>query len=283
MPQGPNNPEQQHASTPTKAEDISDKLQQVPTPEPVSDWFTIAIVMLPLLISIGATVVFSIYNTHLSLAIAISAVTFLGFLALTFILLRKRVKRERSRKRLRNLLLAFGSTTFFVCIVVLIERSRKPEAPKPPDANVAKATPSNRPYVFFKVTALKKPLTIGEKPVIQYVLSNSGLMEAHIKFWDNTYYFDTQPFKNAFKYTPYQSSSADLAPTAEVNGELRYDFLVTKEKLEALQSGKAQLYFFSRGEYRGEDGTVYPFQFCRMYDKEMSGNLILCPDDILIE
>lgn len=140
-----------------------------------------------------------------------------------------------------------------------------------------------RPYVFFKLTMLKKPLTVGEKTVIQFVLGNSGQAEAHVKFWDNTYYFNVRPFKNSFEYIPYPTSSYTLVPNAEVNGELRYDFVVTKEKLEALQNDAARLYFFTRGEYQGEDGTVYPLPFCRMYDKDFIGNLIVCPDDIKIQ
>lgn len=129
---------------------------------------------------------------------------------------------------------------------------------------------------------LKKPLAVGEKPVIQHVLGNSGQTEALVKFWDNSYYLDGRPFKNTFEYLPYPPSSYNLAPNAEVNGEFRFDFVVTKENLKALQNDTARLYFFSRGEYRDEDGTIYPFPFCRMYDKDMSGDLIVCPDNVKI-
>jgi hypothetical protein len=140
----------------------------------------------------------------------------------------------------------------------------------------------NRPYVFFKLAALKNPLADGEKPVVQIVLANSGQTEAHGKIWDNTFFYEIPPFKSTFNYQPREPINFSLAPGAEMGGELRYDFIMTKEKLEALQSGKARLYFFSRGEYQGEDGTVYPLPFCRMYDKGIAGNLIVCADDVII-
>jgi hypothetical protein len=140
----------------------------------------------------------------------------------------------------------------------------------------------HRPYVFIKECGLKTPLAIGEKIVVQFRLENSGLSEAVVKFWDNTYYFNNKPFKNAFQYMPFKSSSIYLAPKATGNGEFRFDFSITEEKLKAIQGGEARLYFFSRGEYKGEDGTVYPFAFCRMYDKDIGGNLIVCPDEIRV-
>jgi hypothetical protein len=70
----------------------------------------------------------------------------------------------------------------------------------------------HRPYVFIKECGLKTPLAIGEKIVVQFRLENSGLSEAVVKFWDNTYYFNNKPFKTLFSTCPSSPVAFILLP-----------------------------------------------------------------------
>ena len=47
-----------------------------------------------------------------------------------------------------------------------------------------------RPYIFFKRAILKQNLQPGEIPVIQFILSNSGKLEAVCSIGSINYYFD---------------------------------------------------------------------------------------------
>lgn len=174
----------------------------------------------------------------------------------------------------------FGVGLFFAYHSYVIKPAKEGITRPAKDATGKVTAEKKRPYVFFRYVSLKKPLLAGEKPVIEFVLANNGQAEANGKLWDNTFFYEIQPFKGAFKYQSSDPVSFSLAPDAVMHGELRFDFIATKEHIEALQSGIARLYFFARGEYRGEDGTIYSLPFCRRYDKDMSSSLILCPDDI---
>ena len=78
---------------------------------------------------------------------------------------------------------------------------------------------------------------------------------------------------------------------ASVHGDLKVRVLfrdeavyrLTPEKINAIEDGRARLFFFARGEYKDSLGRVYPWPFCRMYDKDMPGNLIMCPDQMTIK
>ena len=139
-----------------------------------------------------------------------------------------------------------------------------------------------RPYVFFKMTKLLKPLAVGEKPTVEFILANSGQMEAIGFIRDISYFFDVDPVEQSFEYQNNEPVSFSLAPTAEWNGQLRLSFVLTKEKIKVIADGGARLFFFARGEYKDSLGRVYALPFCRMYDKGMLGNLIMCPDQMAI-
>lgn len=136
----------------------------------------------------------------------------------------------------------------------------------------------DRPYVFFKMARLLKPLSISEKPVVEFILSNSGQMEATGSIKDVTYLFDIYPPEESFKYQNSEPVSFSLSPTEEWNGQLRFSYSLTDEKLAAITDGRAKLYFFAKGVYKDSLGRVYPLPFCRMYDRDMPGNLIICSD-----
>jgi hypothetical protein len=63
-------------------------------------------------------------------------------------------------------------------------------------------TPINkdRPYVFFKMTKLSKPLTVGEKTTVDFIIANSGKLEAKGFISDITYFFDVDPPEHSFEY-----------------------------------------------------------------------------------
>ncbi len=146
-------------------------------------------------------------------------------------------------------------------------------------------TPINkdRPYVIFKMTRLSEPLTIGKKTTVEFIIANSGQMIANGLFSDVTYYFDVDPPEQSYKYQKSDPINFSLSPTEEWNGQIRFSFVLTKEKITAITSGRAHLYFFAKGEYKDSLGRSYPLPFCRMYDQDMPGNLIYCSDQIIIK
>jgi hypothetical protein len=64
---------------------------------------------------------------------------------------------------------------------------------------------------------------------------------------------------------------------------MRFDLRLTPDKLDALKSGKARLFFYARAEYRDATGKVYPLPFAEMYDPMFPGNLIAPPKNIVFE
>ena len=183
-------------------------------------------------------------------------------------------------KSYRATIIGFGlgiTILVWIGVIVLLHQAKETDDAKP---SAPVDTRKDRPRVFFNLTMLKKPLTVGEKAVIQFVLRNNGTKDAHVTFRDNTYYFNVKPFKDNFAYQPYAPTSADIAAGQDINGELRFDWVATKDKLAALESGDAQLLFYARGEYLDDNGKTYPLPFCRMWDKDINGNLILCPDGV---
>jgi len=140
-----------------------------------------------------------------------------------------------------------------------------------------------RPYVFFKMTKLLNPLAVGEKPTVEFILANSGKREAIGFIRDITYFFDIDPLEESYEYQNSEPLSFSLAPTEEWNGQMRLSFVLSKQKINAIEDGRARLFFFARGEYKDSLGRVYPLPFCRTYDKDMSSNLIMCPDQMTIK
>ncbi|HET9522827.1 MAG TPA: hypothetical protein VFO90_01265 [Terrimicrobiaceae bacterium] len=58
---------------------------------------------------------------------------------------------------------------------------------------------------------------------------------------------------------------------------------VCRERLEALNAGKARLFVYAKGEYRDVAGKTYQLPFARMYHPAVAGNLAICPDNIVFK
>ena len=58
----------------------------------------------------------------------------------------------------------------------------------------------DRPHVFFKMTKFSKPLTLGQRTTVEFILVNSGQMEATGFISDITYYFDVDPPEDFLEY-----------------------------------------------------------------------------------
>jgi hypothetical protein len=127
---------------------------------------------------------------------------------------------------------------------------------------------------------MTKLLVVRGRPVVDFILRNSGDIEATGNLSDVTYYFSLNPSQNSFAYQHSEPVNFTVAPDAEFNGQMRFEFDLTNEKLAALTDGRARLFFFARGEYKDTLERTYPLPFCRLYDKDIVGNLIFCPDKI---
>jgi len=141
----------------------------------------------------------------------------------------------------------------------------------------------SRPYVFFKIARLKTELKENEKPIIEFVLVNTGEIEAFCEIGDITYYFDVEPASENLEYLGENYNKVSIAPSQEYGGEFRPEFLVTTEKLSAIKSGHAKLYFYSKGSYTDKSGRSYDLEICWIYDEEFSSRLALCSGHVTIK
>lgn len=155
------------------------------------------------------------------------------------------------------------------------------------DAEAAKQATATlpRPRILFVEDRLIPPSNENEPVRIAFGLMNRGDADGTATIKDRTYYFSTDPSQKRFKY---QTSSPEVIrvaaiPNAIWRGEMRFDFRFTAEKLAALKSGAARLFFFARGGYSDEAGNTYPLPFAEMYDSQFPGNLVACPSDIVFE
>lgn len=145
---------------------------------------------------------------------------------------------------------------------------------------VSKRERLDRPYVFFKQALLGQNLKAGETPVIQFILSNSGNLEAVCTFGNINYYFDLHSDNNELPIKETASQRIEIAPLQEYGGEFRISgFSVTEAKQSAIEKGLATLYFFTDGSYEDDRRLKYEIDVCWVYDKDMSGYLRLCSDE----
>lgn len=63
-------------------------------------------------------------------------------------------------------------------------------------------------------------------------------------------------------------------------GSAGSDLIVTQEEVNAVNDGRANVFFFGRGEYEDTTGNKYPITFCYMNDKNLPG-LRVCPDFLM--
>jgi hypothetical protein len=151
----------------------------------------------------------------------------------------------------------------------------------PPTAGISSV--ATRPYVVFASAQLVVP-SDRDKPIhVTFDLKNNGQSEAVGSFKDFTYYFSTQPEQREFSYQQSKPVTFSLAPAEQWRGYFLPSFVLSTEKLEALNSGSARLFVYAKGEYRDVAGNSYQLPFARMYHPTVAGNLAICPDDIVFK
>jgi len=153
------------------------------------------------------------------------------------------------------------------------------------DAAKKRAEPANHARVLFVETRLILPAKDGDPVTIAFGLMNTGNADATFTLKDRTYYFSVDPTQTVFKYqsTPPEEMPISAIPNAVWRAEMRFDLRLTPEKLDALNSGKARLFFYACGEYRDASGEIHPLPFAEMYDATFPGNLITPPKEIVFE
>ena len=129
------------------------------------------------------------------------------------------------------------------------------------DAETAK--PAARPRILFVENRLILSAKENEPLRLAFGVMNNGNADATVTFKDQTYYLGTDPSQKSFKHQTFPPEEFVVAavPNAIYRSEMRFDFLLTPEKLAALNSGKARLFFFARGEYRDESTRRTHFHF----------------------
>jgi hypothetical protein len=173
-------------------------------------------------------------------------------------------------------------TTWFACLLTLTggfcwlqDREWKKDAEQEP----LKRTDDKRPYVHFGRTELTEPLRAGVSPRVVFSLQNTGPKEATVKMHAAAWYLTYDRNDRALDYKPrpeFAAPSFIIGPWGRYDGHMPFpDFILTADQAAALNSGRAWLFFFSRGEYIDEEGKGYPLDFLRVYDKSVPGQLIL--------
>jgi len=146
--------------------------------------------------------------------------------------------------------------------------------------------PEKRPHVLIKDIKLQFPERTEEPVVVKFTFVNVGNSDAVVKMWNKTLIYDVTLSSSRF---PYQLNEALEFPVEAIEGTgnhaaMRfYGLTFTTETKKALDSKKARLFIFTRCEYRDDTGKVYPLPFARMYDPDLPGNLIFCPNHIVAE
>ncbi len=149
----------------------------------------------------------------------------------------------------------------------------------------SESKPAKHARVLFVEKKLILPTKEGDPVRISFGLMNIGNSDATVTLKDRTYYFSTDPAQTVFKFQPAPAVEIPVSavPNAIWRAEMRFDFQVTPEKIEALKSGKARLFFYAHGEYRDATEETYLLPFEEMYDPMFPGNLISPPKDIVFE
>jgi hypothetical protein len=158
-------------------------------------------------------------------------------------------------------------------------------SPRNLDARGPAAPPAKSARVVFVDNRLVLPPN-GSGPVtISFGLMNTGNADAVVTIWDRTYFFSTHSEQTEFPFvsSPSEEVQVPAIANAVVRGEMRYEFAMTAEKLDALNAGKARLLFYARGQYTDESNTVHGLPFSAVYDATFPGNLIAVPKGIVFQ
>ena len=173
------------------------------------------------------------------------------------------------------LLIAFAAVVGFYGTQVAREGWTKMFSP--PRAEAAAA----RPYVVVASTELVIPPDHTKPVQVVFDIKNTGQTEAVGSFRDFTYYFSTDGEQREFPYQHSEAITFSLAPGEQWRGHFLPTFVLSDEKLEALEAGRARLFVYARGEYQDPGGRVFPFPFARMYHPVVAGKLAIAPSDIV--
>jgi hypothetical protein len=147
------------------------------------------------------------------------------------------------------------------------------------------AEPPMRARVLYVETRLILPTKAGEPVRVTFGLINTGNADATFTLKDRTYFFSLDPTQTVFKYQPTPSEEMRISaiPNAVWRAEMRFDLDLPPDKLEALNTGNARLFFYARGEYRDAAGEMHSLPFAEMYDASFPGNLIAPPKNIVFQ
>lgn len=140
-----------------------------------------------------------------------------------------------------------------------------------------------RPYVIFATSQLL--VSDDAQPVrVVFEIKNSGQSQAEGSLKDLTYFFSVNPEQLEFAYRKAAPMKFSLAPGEVLQSYFSPNFVLTREKLQALTTGAARLFFYARGEYRNGNGTTtYPLTFARIYNPTIPSLLAMPPDNVIFK
>jgi hypothetical protein len=138
-----------------------------------------------------------------------------------------------------------------------------------------------RPELYIHETRML-PLEPGKPETVLLDLRNRGTTTArNVRLWPATHAFLPNTVVGPLQY--HAPKVTDVRPdigVGEVNNTIVSSSPVplSKEKIRELQDGETLFFHFGEGEYEGDDGTVYPFDFCYMYWPQSAGVPRICPE-----
>jgi hypothetical protein len=145
------------------------------------------------------------------------------------------------------------------------------------------AAAQQRPYVVFAEAQLILPSDRSQPIQVTFDLKNIGQTEAIGSMRDFTYNFSVDPRQKEFGFHESQRVSFRLAPNEQWRGYFLPTFVLSEDKLKALNSGEARLFVYAKGEYRDSAGIMFEMPFSRMYHQAVRGMLAIVPDDIVFK
>lgn len=141
------------------------------------------------------------------------------------------------------------------------------------------ATPTERPDLFF-VQIKTESFRVGEPIVCWAAIKNGGRIAAHNISLVPNIALQLSTFDGPLKY--HAGADEDVHPNLSPSAEHIIlcnsgDIVMTQERIDAVISGRAQVFFYGKGRYEDETGREYTIDFCALYQPTIPQAMSMCP------
>jgi len=123
-----------------------------------------------------------------------------------------------------------------------------------------------------------KVLEAGKPEIIIMEIQNRGKLSAHNLAIYSTLVHEYKTFQGPLIHKPTAPQVvASIAPGATITCAFHSTWINTADAVEAIKSGKIQLFHFGKGNYEDQRGNRYPFDYCFLYDPSVPRSMMISP------